>query len=143
MAGYSNSSPRLLKKAKGKLPAANEREMRNGGSRTWRDKSIELSDESEGPRPRRSNQPTKSPVYDGLPTLPTITDPDEPSTSRSRSKPPPPAPSASMAKKDMPDRPGTRKRRSSSIKRKPSPGVTPTKVVDWEIPRKTLHSSIG
>lgn len=37
----------------------------------------------------------------------------------------------------------TRKRRSSSIKRKPSPGKVPEKVVDWEIPRKTFHSSIG
>ncbi|KAL7422626.1 Diacylglycerol kinase [Cryptotrichosporon argae] len=52
---------------------------------------------------------------------------------------PPPAPSASFD----PTRPVTRKRRSSSIKRKPSPGVVPKSVVDWEIPRKTFHSSIG
>ncbi|EIW69755.1 hypothetical protein TREMEDRAFT_73615 [Tremella mesenterica DSM 1558] len=78
-------------------------------------------------------------VYNGLPTLETVQDdPDIPV--EGTSKPPPPAPSAATGHGD---RPLTRKRRSSSIKRKPSPGVTPKNVVDWEIPRKTLHSSIG
>lgn len=39
--------------------------------------------------------------------------------------------------------PVLRRRRSSSVHAKPPPGVKPTKAVDWEIPRKTLHSSIG
>jgi len=148
MYGYAEmSASRLSKKANGKLPVSEEKEMGNGVGRTWRDGSRELSDDTDGvPRPRRT-RPTKSPAYDGLPTLSTIPDSeDEASSSTSNSnnnaKPPPPAQSAAMAK-NTPERPVTRKRRSSSIKRKPSPGVKPTKVVDWEIPRKTLHSSIG
>ncbi|WVQ63058.1 uncharacterized protein L199_001209 [Kwoniella botswanensis] len=92
-----------------------------------------------------------------LNTLPTIPDPptedsdntspvddntqkDLPSNTNTH-VPPPPAPSTQTGTGDRPV--VTRKRRSSSVKRKPSPGVTPTKAVDWEIPRKTLHSSIG
>lgn len=117
--------------------------MVNGGKhRTWRDGSLELPD---GLKP--SARPSKTtPTYDGLPTLATIPDPgapESPSAASSSSKPPPPALSATLAKTANGGRPGTRMRRSSSIKRKPSPGVKPTKVVDWEIPRKALHSSIG
>ncbi|OCF34455.1 hypothetical protein I317_03492 [Kwoniella heveanensis CBS 569] len=96
----------------------------------------------------------------GLPTLPTIPDPEEgneddsaiapssPMSEKSYSHahaydPPPPAASTSTGTGARPVMTATRKRRSSSIKRKPSPGVVPTKAVDWEIPRKTLHSSIG
>lgn len=143
MEGHSVLGSPLSRKANGRLPTSGERDIGNGGGRTWRDGSVESSDNEHGVTNRRSNRHTKSPTYDGLPTLSTISDPDEPSSSTAPRKPPPPAPSTASAKADMPGRPGTRKRRSSSIKRKPSPGVTPTKAVDWEIPRKTLHSSIG
>jgi diacylglycerol kinase (CTP) len=101
--------------------------------------------------PGSAKRQLTDPVYSGLPTLPTIGDDDDvllssgPSSPTS-GRPPPPAPSAragsdpnygSIAGS------GTRKRRSSSIKRKLSPGVTPQKAVDWEIPRKAFHSSIG
>jgi diacylglycerol kinase (CTP) len=101
--------------------------------------------------PGAAKRQLADPVYNGLPTLPTIGDDDDvvlssgPSSPTS-GRPPPPAPSAragsdpnygSIAGS------GTRKRRSSSIKRKLSPGVTPQKAVDWEIPRKAFHSSIG
>jgi diacylglycerol kinase (CTP) len=101
--------------------------------------------------PGSAKRQLADPVYNGLPTLPTIGDDDDvllssgPSSPTS-GRPPPPAPSAragsdpnygSIAGS------GTRKRRSSSIKRKLSPGVTPQKAVDWEIPRKAFHSSIG
>jgi len=101
--------------------------------------------------PGSAKRQLTDPVYNGLPTLPTIGDDDDvllssgPSSPTS-GRPPPPAPSAragsdpnygSIAGS------GTRKRRSSSIKRKLSPGVTPQKAVDWEIPRKAFHSSIG
>jgi diacylglycerol kinase (CTP) len=63
---------------------------------------------------------------------------------------PPPAPSALLAHgpdaitdNGVPASGVRRRRRSSSIKVKPPPGVTPTKAVDWEIPRKVFHSSIG
>jgi diacylglycerol kinase (CTP) len=91
------------------------------------------------------------PVYNGLPTLPTIGDDDDvllssgPSSPTS-GRPPPPAPSARAGSDPNYGNiagSGTRKRRSSSIKRKLSPGVTPQKAVDWEIPRKAFHSSIG
>ncbi|ORX41212.1 hypothetical protein BD324DRAFT_575234 [Kockovaella imperatae] len=127
--------------------------MGNGGGRTWRDGSLEIEDDAIRARKSHSVRSSKSPVpsspgspaYNGLPTLPTIPDPDEdtgdaiPSSSSITSRPPPPAASTQTAS----GRPLQRKRRSSSIKRKPSPGVTPKNVVDWEIPRKTLHSSIG
>ncbi|WVW81135.1 hypothetical protein I302_103126 [Kwoniella bestiolae CBS 10118] len=95
-----------------------------------------------------------------LNTLPTISDPptedsaieddlniqndqhSQPQSHTHANVPPPPAPSTQTGTGDRPIA-VTRKRRSSSVKRKPSPGVTPTKAVDWEIPRKTLHSSIG
>nr|KIR83746.1 hypothetical protein I308_05830 [Cryptococcus tetragattii IND107] len=62
-------------------------------------------------------------------------------TQTQRQSHPPPAPSTETGTSSRPV--VTRKRRSSSIKRKPSPGKVPEKVVDWEIPRKTFHSSIG
>ncbi|ORY35878.1 hypothetical protein BCR39DRAFT_512779 [Naematelia encephala] len=124
-----------------------ERDMGNGGGRTWRDGSVDHEEEG-GVKIRknvpRSTRASKSPgptsAYNGLPTLPTIPADSETPVEPTR-LPPPPAPSANAAFTGV--RPPTRKRRSSSIKRKPSPGVTPTKAVDWEIPRKTLHSSIG
>ncbi|GFZ48309.1 DAG kinase 1 [Saitozyma sp. JCM 24511] len=126
-------------------------DLGNGGGRTWRDGSIEPEEDvvrrRNPARAARGKSPGPNSVtsHNGLPTLETIPDPQEddgnasPSASVS-SHPPPPAPSAATGTEG---RPVTRKRRSSSIKRKPSPGVTPTKVVDWEIPRKALHSSIG
>lgn len=129
----------------------------NGGGRTWRDGSVELPDD-DSIRQRKNSQrsgsvssggsirgstrsPQPSSPYAGLRTLDNI--PDDPDAPVSPSlKPPPPAPSSQIAV-DAQGRPVARKRRSSSIKRKPSPGVTPTKAVDWEIPRKSLHSSIG
>lgn len=65
------------------------------------------------------------------------------STLNGLSKPPPPAPSSALGTEGRPLPPIARKRRTSSITRKPSPGAVPKTVVDWEIPRKTLHSSIG
>jgi diacylglycerol kinase (CTP) len=134
----------------------------------WRDSPVELEDQAGSPeiRKRASTRRTKSPspssprshpkpspsasgssgYYNGLPTLPPISDQDPDSaildspTSEKEFKPPPPAPSAMTG---TGNKPVTRKRRSSSIKRKPSPGVRPVAAVDWEIPRKTLHSSIG
>ena len=144
-AEYVDGDARVLRSGKGTL-ASEPREMGNGGGKAWRDGSVDNEDDV---RARRSHsiRSSKSPVpsspsstYNGLPTLPTIPDPDaEDSASSSVARPPPPAASTQTAS----GRPLQRKRRSSSIKRKPSPGVTPTKVVDWEIPRKTLHSSIG
>ena len=135
----SSSSPRSSTRANGKSPVEKD------PTRVWRDGSLELSDDNEGNSARRSTRPVKSTAYDRLPTLPTIPDPDTTEMGASTSKPPPPAPSTALAKtgSERIERPGTRKRRSSSIKRKLSPGVTPTTVVDWEIPRKALHSSIG
>ena len=127
--------------------------MGNGGGRTWRDGSVEVDDtpidvirarKSSAPRSVRSSKSpasTQSSPYNGLPTLPTVPDADaEPgSPAMEASRPPPPAASTLTGM----GRPVTRKRRSSSVKRKLSPGVKPTKAVDWEIPRKSLHSSIG
>ncbi|KAI9633659.1 uncharacterized protein MKK02DRAFT_28450 [Dioszegia hungarica] len=88
-----------------------------------------------------------SSYYNGRPTLASISDDQDPDIAVTDSpmsekdfRPPPPAPSSAMGTEG---RPLTRPRRSSSIKRKLSPGVRPAKAVDWEIPRKTLHSSIG
>lgn len=103
------------------------------------------------PKRQSSQQPT---TYNGLPTLPTIGDDDDaflssgpPSpSSPGPGRPPPPAPSAQAASDPRYGQlagSGVRRRRASSIKRKLSPGVTPTKAVDWEIPRKVFHSSIG
>nr|ODN90137.1 hypothetical protein L203_02060 [Cryptococcus depauperatus CBS 7841] len=75
------------------------------------------------------------------PHLTTIADPD--GTAVRDDSYPPPAPSTLMGKGEKPLMPAARRRRSSSVKRKLSPGAMPTKVVDWEIPRKTFHSSIG
>jgi len=146
------------------------KDLGNGGGRTWRDGSVDREDghisqgqfdsvrsrkNSAGSRPG-SVRSAKSPVhsshadspsspYNGLPTLPTVPDDDaltfsEPGSPMSESSRPPPPASSTLTSQG---KPVTRKRRSSSIVRKPSPGVTPTKAVDWEIPRKTLHSSIG
>jgi len=142
------ASPRTMN---GRLPSE-EPEM-NGKASGFMD-----GDQSTTIRARRAaaspgsvKRQLTDPVYNGLPTLPTIGDDDDvllssgPSSPTS-GRPPPPAPSAragsdpnygSIAGS------GTRKRRSSSIKRKLSPGVTPQKAVDWEIPRKAFHSSIG
>jgi hypothetical protein len=102
--------------------------------------------------PGTAKRQLTDPTYNGLPTLPTIGDDDDaflssgPSSPSALGRAPPPAPSAragsdpnygSIAGS------GPRKRRASSIKRKLSPGVTPQKAVDWEIPRKAFHSSIG
>jgi len=109
--------------------------MRNRKNSTGRSGSVRSGISAHSPPP--------STPYNGLPTLPTVPDddvfvasgPSSPTTER----PPPPAASTLAAQ----GRPLTRPRRSSSIKRKPSPGVVPQKAVDWEIPRKALHSSIG
>lgn len=91
-------------------------------------------------------------AYNGLPTLPTIGDDDDvilssgPTSPTSLGRAPPPAPSARASSDPNYGAiagSGPRKRRASSIKRKLSPGVTPQKAVDWEIPRKAFHSSIG
>ncbi|WVF68113.1 hypothetical protein IAT40_002876 [Kwoniella sp. CBS 6097] len=145
-----------------------------GSSRDWKDGSVELAGDVQGDtKPRLRKNPPRSArpsvngnsTVNGLPTLPTIPDPEEneneddsaiaPSSPISEKSyahahahahaysPPPPAASTSTGTGSRPVMTATRKRRSSSIKRKPSPGVVPTKAVDWEIPRKTLHSSIG
>lgn len=135
-------------------------EMGNGGGKVWRDGSVEVDDHLASPRSYRSGSgsrpgsvrstrspvsPTPSSPYNGLPTLPTVPDDDaisffsDAGSPGPESRPPPPAASTLTSQ----GKPVTRKRRSSSIVRKPSPGAVPTKVVDWEIPRKTLHSSIG
>ncbi|WWC92052.1 uncharacterized protein L201_007006 [Kwoniella dendrophila CBS 6074] len=158
------ASPSSLK---GKLPLEGEIvENGNGGGQIWRDGSLEPSDDNSSnstgirirknpPRSARSSSIIDNNNKNGLlNTLPTIPDPqieegdsaidDSPITKNEQHthiQPPPPAPSTQTGTGDRPVT--TRKRRSSSIKRKPSPGVTPTKAVDWEIPRKTLHSSIG
>ncbi|KAK4686417.1 hypothetical protein P7C73_g3716, partial [Tremellales sp. Uapishka_1] len=80
-------------------------------------------------------------THNGLPVLSTVPDDDAVfPDGHAIINPPPPARSAATGTEQ---RPVTRPRRSSSIKRKPSPGVVPQKAVDWEIPRKSLHSSIG
>jgi diacylglycerol kinase (CTP) len=89
--------------------------------------------------PNRSVPVGSKSSYNGLPTLSPI--PANPDVMVDAKKVPPPSISAGSGPSGT-VRPMNRQR-SSSIKRKPSPGVTPTKVVDWEIPRKTLHSSIG
>ncbi|WWC72339.1 uncharacterized protein I206_106301 [Kwoniella pini CBS 10737] len=140
--------------SKGRIP---EVEIITNRSQTWRDGSLEPSDDSPNGGVRLRKNPPRSARPSGanetLHTLPTIPDPqteeDDSALDTSSIKqddtfpshPPPPAPSTQTGTGDKPV--VTRKRRSSSVKRKPSPGVTPTKAVDWEIPRKTLHSSIG
>ncbi|TYJ54984.1 hypothetical protein B9479_004295 [Cryptococcus floricola] len=93
--------------------------------------------------PSRAARPSKTQSIDSLSHLSTIpdADADAPASPISEDSFPPPALSTQTGTGDKPL--VTRRRRSSSVKRKPSPGVTPTKVVDWEIPRKTFHSSIG
>lgn len=140
----------------------------NGVPRSLRDVSAESDDTGAGPsstiRSRRSQTGSGSGTtpkrqssqqsYNGLPTLPTIGDDDNsaflssgpPSPSSPSGRAPPPAPSAHAAMNPNYGQlggSGVRRRRASSIKRKLSPGVTPTKAVDWEIPRKVFHSSIG
>lgn len=90
----------------------------------------------------RSPRSARSPPV-GVATLPTIVAqvPMDSSRPDFTAHSPPPAPSAGLAHAS--DVPAPRRRRSSSIKIKPPPGVVPTKAVDWEIPRKAFHSSIG
>lgn len=157
-------------RANGRAPSE-EKEVLNGGARVWRDSSIESDDAAAAAGPSsstiraRRTQPgpgtggsgillkrqSSQQSYNGLPTLPTIGDDDDTgaflsSAPSSPGRAPPPAPSAHAAsdpKYGQLAGSGVRRRRASSIKRKLSPGVTPTKVVDWEIPRKVFHSSIG
>ncbi|BEI80410.1 hypothetical protein CcaverHIS002_0109390 [Cutaneotrichosporon cavernicola] len=94
---------------------------------------------------RRRNRQARSPPA-GVGTLPTIRANVEGTADEDPLHAPPPAPSAGAAHATVigPDgQPVLRRRRSSSIKVKPPPGVTPQKAVDWEIPRKAFHSSIG
>ncbi|TXT03893.1 hypothetical protein VHUM_04316 [Vanrija humicola] len=114
----------------------------------WSDsRSVRSGSEDEGgdgafPRRRSAKSP---PV--GVATLPTVPDDAELKSDGEHSvfsdSAPPPARSANAIVYDANGNPVVRRRRSSSIKTKPPPGVTPTKAVDWEIPRKTFHSSIG
>jgi hypothetical protein len=146
------------------VKAHGDASLSNGEAQVWRE-SLEPEDSSElrkrsttsthrtkspSPSPARSRTTSSIPgsgYYNGLPTLPPISDnqdldfavTDSPMSEKDF-RPPPPAPSSAMGTEG---RPMTRPRRSSSIKRKLSPGVRPAKAVDWEIPRKTLHSSIG
>lgn len=97
-----------------------------------------------GAVPRSPRTVPRSPPP-GVHTLPTIVahvEMDSSALSDSEAHAPPPAPSAVFGTAA----PGTevrRRRRTSSIHVKPPPGVKPTKAVDWEIPRKAFHSSIG
>ena len=98
--------------------------------------------------PRSPRAIPRSPPPPGVATLPTIVAHVEMDTASIMSDDgahsPPPAPSAILAhSSEAPPTGVRRRRRSSSIKVKPPPGVTPTKAVDWEIPRKVFHSSIG
>lgn len=104
------------------------------------------SSESEGPRRRSARRPSRSPQTTTS-TLPIIRahvelDPNHPEHADA-----PAAPSSAFtngqANGKINGQPVIRRRRSSSVHAKPPPGVTPTKAVDWEIPRKTFHSSIG
>ena len=127
--------------------------LANGSGLVSEPEQIPLSTTPESPaaslRHRRglSNSSARSQEsnYNGLPTLATVPDdtqedgPSSPLSDGQPSRPPPPAASTLASQ----GRPVTRKRRSSSVKRKLSPGVVPTKAVDWEIPRKVFHSSIG
>ncbi|GMK54889.1 hypothetical protein CspeluHIS016_0114750 [Cutaneotrichosporon spelunceum] len=102
-----------------------------------------ISEDEDGLR-RRSRQARSPPT--GVGTLPTIRANVEGAADEDPLHAPPPAPSAGAAHASVigPDgQPVLRRRRSSSIKVKPPPGVTPQKAVDWEIPRKAFHSSIG
>jgi hypothetical protein len=159
MSGDTFASP--ARKANGRLPSE-EYETSGGTIRGYRSGSMEVEDTSNQAtiRPRRgvasspgmAKRQLADPAYNGLPTLPTIGDDDDvvlssgPSSPAGAARPPPPAPSARAGSDPNYGNvagSGTRKRRSSSIKRKLSPGVTPQKAVDWEIPRKAFHSSIG
>ncbi|WWC65488.1 uncharacterized protein I303_108106 [Kwoniella dejecticola CBS 10117] len=161
MNGNAAPSASASAASKGKTP---EVEILSSRPQTWRDGSLEPSDDNSNSNsnsgvrlrknPPRSARPSGAGANETLHTLPTIPDPqtEEDDSALDTSSiqqddvhtshpPPPPAASTQTGTGDRPVM--TRKRRSSSVKRKPSPGVTPTKAVDWEIPRKTLHSSIG
>jgi len=140
------ASPR---RTNGRLPSE-EYEM-NGKAGGLDSESSTIRARRAAASPGTAKRQLADPVYNGLPTLPTIGDDDDvllssgPSSPTS-GRPPPPAPSARAGSDPNYGNiagSGTRKRRSSSIKRKLSPGVTPQKAVDWEIPRKAFHSSIG
>lgn len=105
------------------------------------------SSESEGPRRRSARRPSRSPQTTTS-TLPIIRAHVELDPSQPEHADAPAAPSSAFTNglangKAVNGQPVVRRRRSSSVHAKPPPGVTPTKVVDWEIPRKTFHSSIG
>jgi hypothetical protein len=120
--------------------------MGEASSQPRRDASLEpaLASLGEDVARTRKNRtrPADANAYGGVPTLETITDDGVLS---SPSRPPPPAASkgAAIGLANGATRPVNRPRRSSSIRGKPSPGAVPATVVDWEIPRKTFHSSIG
>jgi len=141
------ASPRRMN---GRLPSE-EIEMNGKVSGLAEGEQSTIRARRAGASPGAAKRQLADPVYNGLPTLPTIGDDDDvllssgPSSPTS-GRPPPPAPSARAGSDPNYGGiagSGTRKRRSSSIKRKLSPGVTPQKAVDWEIPRKAFHSSIG
>lgn len=95
-----------------------------------------VSEDEQGVK-RRLRTPKSPPA--GVAALPTIKAHEELTAAAvADDGTPPPAPSTGTA-----NGPVRRRRRSSSIKVKPPPGVTPQKAVDWEIPRKVFHSSIG
>lgn len=129
-----------------KSPKLNGHASTNGyidGQRKREGSIGSISEDEEGVR-RRRQQPRSPP--NGVGTLPTIRAHVVGSADEDPLHAPPPAPSAGAAHAVVigPDgQPVRRRRRSSSIKQKPPPGVKPEKVVDWEIPRKTFHSSIG
>lgn len=128
-----------------KSPKLNGHASTNGyydGQRKREGSIGSTSEDEEGARRRR--QPRSPPA--GVGTLPTIRAHVEGTANEDPLNAPPPAPSAGSAHAVVigPDgQPVRRRRRSSSIKQKPPPGAVPQKVVDWEIPRKTFHSSIG
>lgn len=105
------------------------------------------SSESEAPRRRTARRPSRSPQTTTS-TLPIIRAHVELDPSHPEHADAPAAPSSAFTNgqpngKAANGQPVIRRRRSSSVHAKPPPGVTPTKAVDWEIPRKTFHSSIG
>lgn len=108
----------------------------NGAAAAAHHREGSISEDEEGVR-RRHRSPRSPP--NGVAVLPTIKAHEELDASAlADDHAPPPAASTGLANGQV-----IRRRRSSSVKQKPPPGVTPQKVVDWEIPRKTFHSSIG
>lgn len=139
--------PSIDKENNPPLPARMEPASPKSSNGYWSDsRSVRSGSEDEGDGvsfPRRRS--AKSPPI-GVATLPTVPDDAELKSDGEHSvfsdSAPPPSRSAAIVY-DQNGNPVIRRRRRSSIKTKPPPGVTPTKAVDWEIPRKTFHSSIG